>query len=266
MADQNRRNEGRFRKEYYDEDQRWRRRDDEDDWRRGEAGERGFGRDEGYVREGRGGETERWEQGGYGAQGYGSERYSSQGYGSERYGSQHYGRQHYGSQRYGTQSREGQYGRVGTGTPQYGTFGASEGGRQGRAWQEAGTFQESAWQRGEHRGKGPKGYKRSDDRIREDVCDRLSDDDELDASEITVTVKGGEVTLEGTVEDRRAKQRAEDLAEAVSGVRDVDNKLRKNKGMLQEMSDRLTGSENNERGGHAGSGTKNAPPNAPMSR
>jgi len=120
-------------------------------------------------------------------------------------------------------------------------------------------------QRGEHRGKGPKGYKRSDDRIREDVCDRLSDDDELDASEIAVSVKEGEVTLEGSVSDRRSKQRAEDLAESVGGVRDVNNKLRTNKGMLQEMSDRLAGSQNNERG-YAGSGTKNTPPNASMSR
>ena len=78
-------------------------------------------------------------------------------------------------------------------------------------------------------------------------------------------MKDGEVTLEGSVTDRRAKQRAEDLAEAVGGVRDVDNKLRKNKGMLQEMGERLTGKENSERG-YAGSGTKNTPPNASMSR
>lgn len=116
-----------------------------------------------------------------------------------------------------------------------------------------------AWPSGEHRGKRPKGYKRSDERIREDVCDRLSDDDELDASEITVTVKDGEVTLKGTVTDRRAKYRAEDLVESAGGVRDVDNQLRKSNGMLQEVGERLTGSQNNERGGHAGSGTKNAP-------
>jgi hypothetical protein len=29
---------------------------------------------------------------------------------------------------------------------------------------------------GRHRGRGPKGYTRSDDRIREEVCDRLTDD------------------------------------------------------------------------------------------
>jgi osmotically-inducible protein OsmY len=36
--------------------------------------------------------------------------------------------------------------------------------------------------------RGPKGYTRSDDRIREDVCDRLSLADDVDASDISVTV------------------------------------------------------------------------------
>lgn len=44
-----------------------------------------------------------------------------------------------------------------------------------------------------HKGKGPKGYQRSDERIKEDVCDRLSDDDYLDASDIDVQVTGHEV-------------------------------------------------------------------------
>ena len=51
----------------------------------------------------------------------------------------------------------------------------------------------------QHRGRGPKNYKRSDERIREDVCDRLSDDGMVDASEIEVKVSGAEVTLDGTV-------------------------------------------------------------------
>lgn len=109
-------------------------------------------------------------------------------------------------------------------------------------------------------GKGPKGYVRSDERIREDVCDRLSDDDELDASEITVNVSGGEVRLEGTVLDRHSKHRAEDVAEAVSGVRDVTNNLRTRKGFLQEIGDKLSGDDKSEHRGHAGSGT-HTPPN-----
>jgi osmotically-inducible protein OsmY len=79
---------------------------------------------------------------------------------------------------------------------------------------------------GQHRGKGPKGYTRSDDRIKEDINDRLSDDVFIDASEIDVTVSQGEVTLTGTVETRSAKRRAEDIAEEVSGVKNVENRLR----------------------------------------
>jgi osmotically-inducible protein OsmY len=79
---------------------------------------------------------------------------------------------------------------------------------------------------GPHRGKGPVGYQRSDERIRELVCESLTDDDEIDASHIEVSVSAGEVTLSGTVDDRRAKRAAEDCAYSVSGVRDVQNRLR----------------------------------------
>jgi osmotically-inducible protein OsmY len=78
----------------------------------------------------------------------------------------------------------------------------------------------------EHRGKGPKGYQRSDARIEEDVNDRLSDDPVLDASNITVAVKEGEVTLSGFVATRWDKRRAEDVTDDVSGVRHVQNNLR----------------------------------------
>jgi osmotically-inducible protein OsmY len=77
-----------------------------------------------------------------------------------------------------------------------------------------------------HRGRGPKGYTRSDNRIREDVCDHLTDDPHIDASEIDVRVAHGEVTLSGTVTDRPAKRHAEELAERIGGVRHVQNNLR----------------------------------------
>jgi len=79
---------------------------------------------------------------------------------------------------------------------------------------------------GGHRGRGPKGYRRSDARINEDVHDRLTDDPWLDASEIDVTVANGEVTLSGTVADREAKHRAERCVEHVPGVDHVQNNLR----------------------------------------
>jgi osmotically-inducible protein OsmY len=78
----------------------------------------------------------------------------------------------------------------------------------------------------DHRGRGPKGYKRSDQRIHEDVSDRLTDDSWLDASDIEVRVKDGEVTLTGTVDSRAGKYRAEMITESCSGVSEVQNNLR----------------------------------------
>jgi osmotically-inducible protein OsmY len=79
-----------------------------------------------------------------------------------------------------------------------------------------------------HRGRGPKDYKRSDERIREDINDRMTDDHQLDASGISVTVKDGEVTLSGTVDSKFAKRHAEDIADVVLGVSHVQNNLRVN--------------------------------------
>lgn len=78
----------------------------------------------------------------------------------------------------------------------------------------------------QHRGKGPKGYTRSDERIKEDISDRMSDDVFVDASSIDITVEKGEVTLTGTVSTRSEKRRSEDIAEQVSGVKNVENRLR----------------------------------------
>src|SRR5215210_8660905 len=71
---------------------------------------------------------------------------------------------------------------------------------------------------GGFRGQGPRGYERSNERIYEDVCEGLTEDDELDASNIEVEVESGIVTLRGTVADRQTKRRAEDIAERASGV------------------------------------------------
>jgi hypothetical protein len=79
---------------------------------------------------------------------------------------------------------------------------------------------------GSYAGRGPKNWKRSDERIREDVNERLTDHPHIDASEIEVAVNQCEVTLTGTVEDRQAKRLAEDIANSVSGVKDVHNQIR----------------------------------------
>ncbi|MCC2678578.1 MAG: hypothetical protein K0R29_1154 [Pseudobdellovibrio sp.] len=76
-----------------------------------------------------------------------------------------------------------------------------------------------------HAGKGPKGYRRSDDRIREDVCEALSSHPEIDASDMEVDVKDGLVIFKGSVESRLVKRMAEDLIENIPGVVDVRNEL-----------------------------------------
>ena len=78
----------------------------------------------------------------------------------------------------------------------------------------------------DYRGRGPRGYTRSDERIREEVSDWLMEDRYVDASEIDVTVAAGEVTLAGTVDSREMKRRAEDIAASALGVKDVHNSLR----------------------------------------
>jgi hypothetical protein len=85
-------------------------------------------------------------------------------------------------------------------------------------------------------GKGPKGYTRSDERIREDVCDRLEASHDIDASDIEVTVSSGEVTLAGSVSERRLKRLAEDIVDDVPGVREVHNQLRTNR-MISSQTD-----------------------------
>ena len=76
-----------------------------------------------------------------------------------------------------------------------------------------------------HSGRGPKDYRRSDERIHEDVSEALTHDHDVDASEIEVSVAEGVVTLSGTVPDRTMKRTAEDCIESVTGVKDVKNNL-----------------------------------------
>jgi osmotically-inducible protein OsmY len=79
---------------------------------------------------------------------------------------------------------------------------------------------------GPHTGRGPRGYQRSDDRIREDICDRLTRHGRIDATDVNIAVNSGEVTLSGMVDTREAKRLAEDIAESVHGVRDVTNQIK----------------------------------------
>ena len=99
--------------------------------------------------------------------------------------------------------------------------------------------------RGRFTGRGPKGYQRSDERIREDVSERLERHPEVDASDIEVRVASGEVTLEGTVDDRQQKKMAEEAVESCPGVKDVHNHLKAKQGFMASLFG--TREENRER-------------------
>jgi hypothetical protein len=101
-----------------------------------------------------------------------------------------------------------------------------------------------------YRGRGPNNYTRSDERIREDLNERLTDADDIDASGISVEVSNGVATLTGTVDQRWMKHRAEDLAESCGGVRDVNNQIRVN----SQKSGSQGGSQSSMSGGSSGSG------------
>jgi osmotically-inducible protein OsmY len=75
-------------------------------------------------------------------------------------------------------------------------------------------------------GRGPRGYQRGDERIREDICDRLTEDPRIDASDIEVQVSSAEVTLNGSVRTRDEKHFTEHVVERIMGVREVNNNLK----------------------------------------
>lgn len=186
------------------------------DWGETPSSERGYG----YGRSGA--TRERDYAGSYGSAGFGDSRRSERDYeGTNR--PPEYGRD-FDANRYRTHRGEGVAG--------------------DRDWLDRATDEVSSWFGDDEaerrrrmdkrhdrnfRGRGPKGYRRSDDRIREDVNDRLTDHQYLDASDIDVTVKDCEVTLSGKVFDRTDKRLAEDIAEAVPGVKNVQNNLRTDK-------------------------------------
>jgi hypothetical protein len=80
--------------------------------------------------------------------------------------------------------------------------------------------------RNDFRGRGPKGYERSDERLLEIICERLTEDSHVDASDIEVQVTNKEVSLTGTVRDRWSKHHIEDVVAECSGVTEIHNQLR----------------------------------------
>ncbi len=109
-----------------------------------------------------------------------------------------------------------------------GQYGSPFSGRS--RYHDGGEFEDSpetfpSMTRGQFAGRGPKGYHRSDERIRDEICERLMQHPDIDATDIEVQVQNGEVTLTGSAR-RHCKRMAEDLAEIISGVKDVRNEIR----------------------------------------
>jgi hypothetical protein len=199
---------------------------------RGEWGRRGqddpgaYGSEAWYGSERRGGGFGRSESGeDYGGREGGGRQFQGRG----QYGESGGSRGAYGE--YGGRA----FGQSGGSRGAYGEYGARSRGFEadGGHWGELGQRPEGErrWEGGGREagpfvGRGPKGYQRSEERIREDVCERLTQHGGVDASEIEVRVENGEVTLTGTVDDRPSKRLAEDIVDAVPGVKQVHNQLR----------------------------------------
>lgn len=138
----------------------------------------------------------------------------------------------------------GDYGRAsqgnyGSGSSDYGRDWSTGAGMGHADWNRFGshdTNQNQDWgrrsfdQQGSHwneqKNRWPKSYKRSDERIKDDIHEELIRHGRIDASDVEVQVKDGEVTLTGQVSSRHDKRIAEELAERVLGVHDVQNQLR----------------------------------------
>ena len=74
-------------------------------------------------------------------------------------------------------------------------------------------------------GRGPKNWERTDEKIKNDVCESLYHSPVIDASDIDVHVKDGEVTLKGWVNNRDEKKEAENCIDDILGVSDIFNEL-----------------------------------------
>lgn len=93
-------------------------------------------------------------------------------------------------------------------------------------WAQGQTGPERRKPGGSHAGQKPQFSRRSDDKIREEIWELLTNSADLDASGVELHVEGGEVTLTGTVDSRDARWLAEDLVSSISGVREINNRLK----------------------------------------
>jgi hypothetical protein len=112
------------------------------------------------------------------------------------------------------------------------------------------------------RGRIPRSYSRSDERVREDICERIAADPRIDATDVSVHVRERRVVLEGSVPERRMKYVIEDVAAECLRANDVDNHITVAKGEQSGTSDGgdSMGTSTSELGNWAGtSGTTGKP-------
>jgi hypothetical protein len=202
----------------------WRERRDEWRGRGGEWGREPRGREDEWRREWRGAEPE--ERRGGGARDEWEERGRERGAGygvGYGYGPEERWRAH------GGEGREGRRSRIDPpwveATPERRRRGDTRGLVE---WEDRGPIEwlgDKVREMTGERPRGPKGYKRSDERIHDDVCERIARSG-VDADEVEVRVEGGEVTLAGTVRSRWEKWRLEEVADDAFGVEEVHNHVR----------------------------------------
>jgi osmotically-inducible protein OsmY len=220
----------------YDLSEGWRGYEGRPDYRSDERDYRRF--DRGY-------ESRGYENQGYGDQGSWGQPYSDE-FRSQDWSRQFGGRESYG----GLGSREG-FGR------EYGPH-EFRGGLSLHSGEQRGQYFNQQ-NRGRFSGKGPRGYQRSDQRIQEEINDRLTEHPEIDASEIEVKVNNGEATLTGSVMERYQKRLAEDLVENIGGVKQVHNQVRVQQelgaGSQQQQQQRKTASSESQQQQHELTGT-----------
>jgi osmotically-inducible protein OsmY len=223
--------------------------------RQGSYGQRGYGsagqgnygqRQGGYGQGGQGGYGPgTFGQGSYGQGNYGQGRYGQGNYGQDSYGQDSSGQDSSGQDSYG--QGHGRYGRheQSWGSGSYG-MGQGRYGQGGYGAEREGLGQGHGYGQGAYSGsqrvrRGPKGYKRSDERLKEDISERLMNSVHIDAAEVSVEVQNGKVTLEGSVPERRMKHQIEDLVDNCPGVQDIDNRVRVARGESESESGTASG-------------------------
>lgn len=79
----------------------------------------------------------------------------------------------------------------------------------------------------------------SDEHLRKEIRARLLSERKLDPSKMLVVVRGGTVTLDGSVETRLERRVAGELVKGVEGVAAVHNRLVVRLGFLGELAKRV---------------------------